>query len=102
MLFRSPEQKPGVSNLLSILSTFSGQDIPSLERRYEGQMYGGFKQDVAAAVIAFAEPLQAKVNELLADQAELHRLMAAGAARATAVAAQTVQSVYAKVGLVGR
>ena len=97
-----PENKPGVSNLLTILSAFTGKTIPALEAEYDGKMYGPLKVDAAAAVVAFAEPFQAKVNELLADQAELHKLMAAGADRAAALASETVKSVYDKVGLVAR
>ena len=97
-----PENKPGVSNLLTILSAFTGKSIPALEAEYDGKMYGPLKVDAAAAVVAFAEPFQAKVNELLADQAELHKLMAAGADRAAALASETVKSVYDKVGLVAR
>ena len=97
-----PEKKPGVSNLLTILAAFTGKGIPSLVAEYEGKMYGPLKADVADAVIAFAEPFQARVNGLLDDKAELHRLMSQGAERATAVASETVKAVYEKVGLVAR
>ena len=66
---------------------------------YEGQMYGSLKKSVADAVLAFAEPFQLRVNELLTDKAELHRLMALGASRASEVASVTVKSVYERIGL---
>ncbi|MEY4348522.1 MAG: tryptophan--tRNA ligase [Actinomycetota bacterium] len=94
--------KAGVSNLLTIESAFTGKSVDQLVSDYSGQMYGALKKNVAEAVLAFAEPFQARVNELLGDPAELHRLMAVGADRASAVASQTVKAVYEKVGLVQR
>lgn len=94
------ENKPGVSNLLTILSTVTGEAIADIEARFAGQMYGPLKSETAAAVLAFAEPFQNRVNELLGDKAELERLMRVGAERASAVAAVTVTDVYNKVGLV--
>lgn len=96
------ENKPGVSNLLTILSTVTGEAIPDIEARFEGQMYGPLKAETAAAVLAFAEPFQTKVNELMNDKAELERLMRSGADRASVVAAGTIADVYNKVGLVPR
>ena len=94
-----PENKPGVSNLLTIQSAFTGKSVDALVEEYEGQMYGSLKKSVADAVLAFAEPFQLRVNELLTDKAELHRLMALGASRASEVASVTVKSVYERIGL---
>ena len=96
------ENKAGVSNLLTIESALTGKSVDQLVTDYSGQMYGALKKNVADVVVAFAEPFQARVNELLGDPAELHRLMEVGAARASEVAAKTVHDVYAKVGLVQR
>jgi tryptophanyl-tRNA synthetase len=96
------ENKPGVSNLLTILSTFSGTTVADLESEFAGQMYGPLKKAVADAVVAFAEPFQAHVNELLGDPAELQRLMKVGADRATEVAAQTTKAAYDRMGLIPR
>ena len=90
--------KPGVSNLLSLLSEFSGRTIPELERDYEGKGYGALKGDLADAFAAFAGPLQQRVAELLADAAELDRILADGALRASEVADATVATVYDRVG----
>lgn len=95
-----PENKPGVSNLLTIQSAFTGTSISDLVASYEGQMYGTLKKEVAAAVLAFAEPFQNKVNELLADPAELQRLMKVGSERATTVAHETVSQAYSRMGLI--
>ena len=96
------DKKPGVSNLLTIESALTGKSVEQLVADYSGQMYGALKKNVADVVVAFAEPFQARVNELLGDPAELHRLMEVGAVRASEVAAKTVHDVYAKVGLVQR
>ena len=97
-----PENKPGVSNLLTMESAFTGTSVADLVAGYEGQMYGALKKNVAEAVIAFAEPFQAKVNELLNDKAELHRLMKVGADRATEVASATTLNAQERMGLIPR
>ncbi|HET8582277.1 MAG TPA: tryptophan--tRNA ligase [Jatrophihabitans sp.] len=93
-----PETKPGVSNLLVILSAISGTPVAELEREYDGQGYGRFKGAVADAVVAFVEPFAKRLNELLADPAEIDRVLARGAARARPVAEATVRDVYDRVG----
>ena len=95
-----PATKPGVSNLLTILATFSGRPVDDVVADFEGRMYGDLKKEAAAAVVGFAEPFQARVGELLADPAELDRLMAMGAGRARAVASATLADVYDHVGFV--
>ncbi|SDP00968.1 tryptophanyl-tRNA synthetase [Nakamurella panacisegetis] len=92
------ENKPGVSNLLSLLSVFTGTSIPDLEVSYQGKGYGDLKGDLAQVWAEFVTPLQAAVAGYLADPAELDRILSAGAARATAVASKTVADVYQKVG----
>ena len=93
--------KPGVSNLLSLLSVFTGTPIPTLEKQYEGKGYGDLKGDLAEVWAAFVEPLQARVAVYLDDQGELDRVLAAGAVRAREVADATVAAVYDKIGLLG-
>ena len=95
-----PQDKPGVSNLLTILATFTGRTVAQVEPEFAGRMYGDLKKEAAAAVVAFAEPYQARVAELMDDPGELDRLMAIGAARAREVAAATLADVYANLGFV--
>jgi tryptophanyl-tRNA synthetase len=95
-----PENKPGVSNLLTILATFTGRTVAQVEPEFAGRMYGDLKKAAAEAVVAFVEPVQARVAELLEDPAELDRQMAHGAARAREVAAATLADVYANLGFV--
>lgn len=95
-----PAEKPGVSNLLTILSIFTNRSIPELESQYEGQMYGPLKSDVADAVVEFATGYQTKTNELLDDPAQLEVLIQAGGRRAREVASATLADVYDRVGFV--
>ncbi|WP_225731257.1 MULTISPECIES: tryptophan--tRNA ligase [unclassified Nocardia] len=97
-----PEQKPGVSNLLVILSSLTGAPIVTLEQDFAGKGYGDLKSDVADALVEFVTPLRAKVEEYLSDQGELDRILAAGAERAREIAGNTLARVYERVGLLTR
>lgn len=92
------ENKPGVSNLLVIQSALTGTSIDDLVAGYEGQGYGALKTDTADALEAFTTPLRARFDELMADPAEIERILAVGAERAREVAEPLVQDVYDKVG----
>ncbi|WP_248965480.1 tryptophan--tRNA ligase [Sphaerisporangium perillae] len=93
-----PENKPGVTNLLRIQSVFTGTPIPELEARYAGLGYGAFKKDVAEVVIEALAPIRERTEKLLTNEAELDRLLAAGAARASAVARETMELVRDHIG----
>ena len=93
------EAKPGVSNLLEILHAVSGEPISELEARYAGKGYGHLKLDVAEAVIEHLAPIRAKHASLMADTAELDRLMALGAARAREIAVPVLAEAKARMGL---
>nr|WP_279591024.1 tryptophan--tRNA ligase [Modestobacter marinus] len=93
-----PVGKPGVTNLLAIHSALSGQGVAQLEEHFAGRGYGDLKKEVAEVVADALAPVQQRTAELLADPAELERMLAAGAARARAVAAPTLATVYERVG----
>ena len=93
-----PADKPGVSNLLSILSAVSGASVDTLVKDFDGQGYGALKGAVADAVVAFAEPFSARVRALLDEPQAIDEVLASGAARARAVAHATLADVYDKVG----
>ncbi|MDI3314760.1 MAG: tryptophan--tRNA ligase [Mycobacterium sp.] len=97
-----PQAKPGVSNLLTIQSAVTGVEIDTLVLRYAGHGYGDLKKDTAEAVIEFVRPIKARVDELMADTAELEGVLAAGAERAQDVAAKTVDRVYDRLGFLPR
>lgn len=96
------QAKPGVSNLLDILSAVTGESLESLEASFEGNGYGDLKAAVAEAVVATIEPIRERTLELLADPAELDRLLARGAEKAAAKAEVTLETVYERIGLLRR
>jgi tryptophanyl-tRNA synthetase len=93
-----PVDKPGVTNLLTIHAALSGQPVPQLEEHFAGRGYGDLKKELAEVVTDALAPVQARTAELMADTAELERVLAAGAARAREVAATTLATVYDRVG----
>jgi len=95
-------EKPGVSNLLSLLSCATGNSIESLLPQYEDKMYGHLKGDVADAMVALIEPIQARFHRLRGDRTELNRIMGEGAEKASARAAVTLAKVYDALGFVAR
>jgi tryptophanyl-tRNA synthetase len=97
-----PEEKPGVSNLLTIYSALSDRSIEDLVAAYDGKGYGSLKGDLADVVVDFVTPFRNRTLELLDDRAELERVLAAGAETAGAVARKTLADVYDRVGFVPR
>jgi tryptophanyl-tRNA synthetase len=95
-----PEQKPGISNLLEIMSVATGEPIPELEARYDSGGYGPFKADVAEALIALLDPLRTRCEELRADEPELRALLDRGAEKARETAAPTLEQMYDRMGFV--
>lgn len=92
--------KPGVSNLLTMLSAFGGTPVAELEESYAGQGYGDLKRDVAEAVVETFAPVRERTLELLDDPAELDRLLAVNADRAAELAERTIATVYDRIGFV--
>ena len=93
------EAKPGVTNLLRIYAALTGDSVAALEERYAGAGYGAFKKDLAEVVVDALAPIRERTAELLADEAKLDELLAVGAARARAVAQQTMTRVRSRSGL---
>jgi tryptophanyl-tRNA synthetase len=94
------EEKPGISNLLTIYSALTGREIPDLEAEYAGRGYGDFKKDLGEVVIEFVTPFRDRTLELLEDKAELDAVLTRGAARANEVAEKTLADVYERVGFI--
>jgi tryptophanyl-tRNA synthetase len=92
------EAKPGVTNLLRIYSALTGTPVPELEQRYAGAGYGTFKKDLADVVASALAPIRERTEKMLADEAELDRLLAVGAARAREVASRTMATARDRVG----
>ncbi len=95
-----PDGKPGVSNLVEILSVATGRTIPEVEADYAGKGYGDLKGDVAEAVVELFRPVQERYAELRADEGELRRLLAVGAEKARAASAPTLERMYERMGFV--
>ncbi len=93
-----PENKPGVTNLMTIFSALTGQSLRQIEHDFAGRGYGDLKKAVATAVLDVALPFQKRVRELLDDPAELDAVLAHGAAKARNVASRTLQTVYDRIG----
>ncbi|OJU38702.1 MAG: tryptophan--tRNA ligase [Microbacterium sp. 69-10] len=96
------ENKPGVSNLLTIYAALTGRQVGSIEDEYAGRGYGDFKKGLAEVVVDEFGPVRERANALLDDPAELDRLLAVNAAKADEVANATLADVYDKVGLLRR
>ncbi|MBL3700009.1 tryptophan--tRNA ligase [Leucobacter luti] len=92
--------KPGVSNLLTIYSVLSGRTIDAIEAEYAGRGYGDLKKGLVEVVEESLAPVRNRTEELLADPAELDRLLAGAAARANEVANRTLDAVYERIGLI--
>ncbi|QBI22055.1 tryptophan--tRNA ligase [Egibacter rhizosphaerae] len=98
---RASADKPGIGNLLELLSAATGRTIPELEDEFAGKGYGDFKKAVAEAVIERLAPVRARYAELRADPAAVHAELGKGADRAREIAAATMADVREKVGLFG-
>ena len=96
-IVHSPE-KPGISNLIEIMSVASGDSIADIQARNDGQGYGAFKEEVGEAVIGLLEPFQHSFRELRDDPGELHRLLTLGAEKARAASTPTLEAMYERMG----
>lgn len=92
-----PQNKPEISNLMSIYSQFSGLTLDEITAKYEGQMYGGFKKELAEVVVAGLEPLQQRYRDIR-ESGEVHQVLRQGAENAQAVAEKTLIAVKERMG----
>ena len=97
-----PEQKPGVSNLMTISSVATGRSFDEIEAEFDGKGYGAFKPAVGEAVVEMFRPIREETERILADKAYLESVYRAGAEKAGYVANKTLRKVYKKVGFVAR
>jgi tryptophanyl-tRNA synthetase len=95
-----PQAKPGISNLLEIMSVATGEPVEALEGRYDGAGYGQFKEDVGEAVVVLLEPIQERYRALRSDERELQRLLAMGAEKARRASEPTLEAMYDHMGFV--
>ncbi|MEK7085229.1 MAG: tryptophan--tRNA ligase [Patescibacteria group bacterium] len=95
----NPEEKPAISNLLSIMSRFSDTSIALLEEKYRGETYREFKSDLAELVVKKLSPIRERTRELLENKDELVSILKDGRERARETATKTLTEVKEKVGL---
>jgi len=93
-----PQEKPGVSNLLEIMSVATGEPIEALERRFEKAGYGDFKAAVGESVVELLTPIRERFEALRADERELQRLLAMGAEKARRASEPTLEAMYDRMG----
>ncbi|TGB06290.1 tryptophan--tRNA ligase [Streptomyces palmae] len=94
------ERKPGVSNLLTIYSTLTGNSIADLETTYQGKGYGALKTDLAEVMVEWVTPFRERTQEYLDDPETLDKILAKGAEKARAVAAESLAAAYDRMGFV--
>ncbi|MWV44604.1 tryptophan--tRNA ligase [Paenibacillus sp. HJL G12] len=92
-----PAEKPEISNLMSIYSECSGMSLTEIQNKYEGQMYGGFKKDLAEVVVSVLEPLQKRYYEIR-ESGQLYDILAKGADKAMETASRTLSDVKERMG----
>ena len=96
------ENKPGVANLMGLLSVATGKSFSDIENEYEGKMYGHLKTDTADAVVAMLEPLQLRYKQYREETSYLNDVMKTGAEKASSRAAVTLKNVYDVIGFLPR
>ncbi len=82
------------------MTVATGESVPDVEARYDGQGYGRFKEDVAEAVVELLAPIQHRYEEIRGDEAELMRLLAVGADKARQASAPVLEQMYERMGFV--
>ena len=97
-----PENKPGVSNLMSIYALATGKTIEEVEAEFAGKGYGDFKPAVGEAVVELLRPIREQTEDLLKNKDYLEQVYRNGAQKASYLARKTIDKVYRKVGFVGR
>ena len=97
---RRADDKPGISNLVEIMSVATGKSMEDVEGEFDGQGYGSFKEAVGEAVVELLGPIQARHRELVADPRELQRLLAIGAEKAREASAPTLDAMLDHMGIV--
>ena len=96
----NPEQKPAISNLLTIFSQFDGRPIREIEKEFKGKTYVEFKTALAETVIKSLAPLQEKRKELLKNPEKVKKILAEGAKKAHTIASQKLLEIKKKMGLI--
>ena len=95
------QNKPGISNLMTIYSVVTGKSIDAIQNEFAGKGYGDFKGAVAEATVEYLRPMREKAQELLKYESELIRILNNGADKARVLASKTLSSAYKALGILG-
>ena len=90
--------KPGITNLIDLMSVATGRSAEQIEQAYDGQGYGTFKKDVAEAIVVCLDPIRSRFEELMGDPGELERLLGEGARKAIETSGPTLDEMYRRMG----
>lgn len=96
------QEQPGIMNLMTIYSVFSGRSIEDIEKLYEGQGYSQFKEDLAEVIIEGLAPIHERYNEYMNNKDYLEKVYKQGAEKARYISNKTLSKVYRKIGFVAR
>jgi tryptophanyl-tRNA synthetase len=99
---RRAEDKPGITNLVEIMSVATGEPPEAIEARFDSTGYGQFKEAVGEAVVELLAPVQERYRRFREDEGELQRLLAIGAAKAREASAPTLAQMYERMGFVSK
>ncbi|MBQ1372449.1 MAG: tryptophan--tRNA ligase, partial [Oscillospiraceae bacterium] len=97
-----PENKKGVSNLMTIYAASTGKSFDEIEKEFDGRGYGDFKLAVGESVVELLQPIREEASRLLKDKAYLESVCKNGAEKAEYIANKTLRKVYKKVGFVAK
>ena len=95
------ENKPGISNLMTIYSVVTGKNLSEIESEFAGKGYGDFKGAVADATVEYLRPMRDRALELLKDEGELINILNKGADKARVLASKTLKEAYKALGILG-
>src|SRR3990170_3129684 len=93
--------KPGISNLIEIMTVATGDSVAEIQARYDGEGYGTFKADVAEAIVSLLQPFQDRFHDFRSDPAELQRTLARGADKAREASVPTIDAMFERMGFLG-
>ena len=94
------DDKPGLKNLITIYSCYSGLSPVHIQDKYVGKMYSDFKKDLGELIAESLKPIREKYNEIISEKDYLNKILLEGAQKASYLAQKTVSKVYRKIGLI--